>query len=195
MRVNGDDNSIKLLQANPSDTKYVWDDRYNEAKKSNTGINDYTISRIKDSINELWNSKDVFSTNQKAYISTQDLCIGAREKDEVNNDGSIECSLTDGVTSITAIKPSDYMIVSLDSECESISNKQCTNYNYLANLKNIFWTITADANTSYYVYAIKKTPKLVKASSSTYLRLVVNLSSEVNWASGDGTEEKPYKIK
>lgn len=194
LRVNSNDNSIKLIEVDPIEKLTVWDDRYNSGAKFKAGINDYTVSRIKETLTDIW-TRGTFNDHYKSYISTQDLCIGTRASDEMLNDGSVECAITDGITSLSMITPSDYLIISLDNECQTISDKQCTNYNYLANLKYLYWTITADANSSYKVYAINQMPKLIKANTKTNIRLSINLSSDTNYLSGNGTEDKPYIIR
>ena len=195
LRVNGSDNSVKLIQENKTNDKYVWDDRYNKEKDTYIGINNYSVSRIKDTINEYWNGEDILTNNYKPYISTQLLCTGTRNLNSTDKTNKTECSKNDGNSSFILLQPSDFIITSLDTNCKHVDDANCTNYNYLANMDGSTWTTISSSETSYQVYKIDSSPYISKTNATSSLKFVINLSSEVNFNSGDGTFDNPYTIK
>lgn len=190
LRINSD-GSIRMLETTKRDT-VVWDDRYNSSRQSNTGINDFNVSRIKDSINYIYQTE--FTDNDKSYIFNQNLCIGKRNEADPGFDGTIECSNTVPNQPLGLLQVNEFSIASIDSGCKNITDPECTNYNYLVGLSS-YWTLTADANNTYKVYKISGNPFSSTASSSSRIRLVVNINPNVNYVSGDGTSQNPYIFK
>ena len=169
-----------------------WDNRYNIDKAFTVGINDYNVSRIHDKLLTL----DII-TNEKAMLAKQTLYTGKRAESDTYNDGSIEKSniLENQVFGVLPLY--DYINASTDNNCMSAATKSCSNYNYLNKYDYSWWTITGDTSTSYNVYSIEEdgTIDIVKANSNNYVRPTVLLESDVLYASGDGTLEKPYLVK
>lgn len=189
LRVN-EDGTIRLLELTKRD-KVVWDDRYNSEKQYNVGINNYHVSRIKDSIDAIY---DEFSDTDRAYLVKQNLCVGKRNGYEQDNSGSLECSNTIENQSLGLIQLNEYALASLDTACTSAYNPECTNYNYLTSLSS-FWTLTADNSTTHKVFKISGSAFTTNASATGQVRLVVNINANVNYVSGDGTYSNPYKFK
>ena len=124
----------------------------------------------------------------------QDLCIGKRSLAETINDGSIECSNIMQEQYIGLLPLYEYINASLDESCVSAESTTCTNYNYLANMKSIYWSMTAVSDNSYDVFKIGKKITDATASSTATPKVVLNLSNEIRFAEGDGTFENPYEI-
>lgn len=185
------DGSIRILETTKRN-KIVWDNRYNSDSKGNNGINNYSISRIKDSIDEIYNNPEEFSNKDKAYILNKTLCVGARSESDTINTGSIECSETFESAPLGLLQVNEYMLASIDSKCHSIKDRECTNYNYLAKIPHSFWTITKDSETTHKVYKISSSPFLTKASNSASILLTTTINGNVVYKSGDGSLEKPY---
>lgn len=189
-----EDGTIRLLLTSRI-PKVLWDDRYNEEKKTNSGINDFKLSRIYDSIKELYSGKDLFNDSDRAKIVPQDLCVGKRGIYDTQNDGSIECAEIMENQAVGLLQANEFLLASLDSACESIDNRQCQNYNYLANINETYWSITADIETSHKAYKIGKniTPSTTASNARPFI--TIHLNSGIRYVSGDGSAETPYIVK
>ena len=192
VRINND-NSLRLILTDNLDS-VVWDNRYNIDKKESIGKNDYSISRIKDTLNNYFNDEKMFSKNDKAYIVPQTLCIGVRNKNATLNDGSIECSKKLENQPIGLLQANEYMLASLESTCKNTTDKQCKNYNYLAKY-NTYWTLTSNSSNTYEVYKISSTLDTYAAYTYAQPRFVITLSSDTLYSSGNGTVDSPYVVK
>lgn len=209
VRVNAD-GSIKMIETNyiVKDNKndvitfknskrnsVVWDNRYNEEKKYNSGFNDYIHdginSRIKD---ELENIYKEYPNETKAYILKQNLCIGKRNVTDTINDGSIECSNTLSDQYVGLLQVNEYINASLDPSCVSAESLTCANYNYLSTFKSTFWSITTVKENSYDVYKLGSKISDTTASSTATPKVVITISGDVTFSKGNGTLEKPYII-
>ena len=192
------DNSIKLLLDN-ANTRTSWDNRYNSEKKYNSGKNIYNISRLKESIDSLYNDSTFLSNDDKSKLVSKNLCIGNRSKTETNNSGSAECKTVLENQYIGLIGLYEYITASIDEKCQNYSNNECQNYNYLTRHSdnNSWWTITPVAENSYEVYQIGSygNMSIVNCSNIAVIRPTVYLSSDVMYSSGTGTETDPYVIK
>lgn len=193
------DNDIKLLQIDSEGERVSYDDRYNSEKRSTVGKNDFSISRIKDTLNEVYNSNK-FSEEEKTLIVPKPLCIGARSEEDSNNDGTLECSnVTSDNMYVGLIQVNEYLNASLDSACNTIDNSECQNYNYLASnsSSSSWWTLTPVKENTYQVYYVESYGRIEAKNCSSYaaIRPVIYISKDVMFESGKGTEEEPYVIK
>ena len=170
----------------------VWDNRYNSSTKKYTGKNDFMISRIKESLDFYYN--DLFDESSKTLIVPKELCIGARSENSVAMDGTLECLKTTPKLPLGLLQTNEYPIISLDPECTKFDNPQCTNYNFLTNLSS-FWSLNAVAGNTYQVYEISGIPIAEDTNTKSQARIVLNISSDVLYSSGKGTEDDPYIIK
>ncbi len=177
-----------------------WDNRFNTDRKYNTGINDYTLSRMKDYLADIYYSNDeyekVLTEKARKKLVTFDLCVGKRAKTETANDNSKECAVTEKSQRIGLLTASDYLNASLDSKCTSLMSKSCQNYNYLKINYN-WWLITANPENSYQVYRVSQSGYIesMNASNDQKVRPVVHLSNKAMYKSGKGTKKDPYKIR
>lgn len=186
LRINSD-GSIRMIDTTRRDS-VSWDDRYNSEKEYNIGINDYNVSRIKDTLNDIYNE---FSNSDKTYILKQNLCIGKRSEEETNNDGSVECSSVAENQNIGLIQVNEFALASLSDKCNNPTSPECSNYNYLTDIDSM-WTLNADSTNSYKVFKISGTAFTTNAINYAQPKVVIHINSQVNYVSGDGTEENPY---
>ena len=191
-----EDGTVRIIEENKRQS-VEWDDRYNNEKGGNLGINDFVQnglnSRILDVLHDIYETEDVLSNNANGFIRKTNLCIGKRSEDETSNDGSVECSNILENEYIGLMQFNEYMITSLDTNCTSTMADSCKNYNYIANFETSFWTLTADSSNTNKVYKISTTPTLSNAKSSAMPRMVINISENTS-VSGSGTEEDPYIV-
>lgn len=192
LRINND-GTIRMIETT-NRTSVVWDDRYNSNRNSNVGINDFNVSRIKDTLESIYNDSNEFTEVNKSYISNQNLCIGKRSENATTNDGSIECSNIIENQPLGLLQVNEYALASIDNGCLNVTDPECTNYNYLRKL-NSYWTLTADADNTHKVYKISGNPFVSTASNTSRARIVVHINAGVNYNSGDGTETNPYTFK
>ena len=188
-----EDGNIRMIQDDYFQQQ-DWDNRYNADKKTTSGINNFEVSRIKDDLERIYNG-ELFSATNKAKIVPTRLCIGKRKSDDKNMDGSTECAtLTEKFLPLGLLQMNEYLIASLDDGCTDLNKRQCTNYNFLANYDRNYWTITADATNTSDVYYIDYSPQSLSARTSAVIKLVINVSGEINYIKGNGTLENPYII-
>lgn len=191
LRINND-NTIRMIMINDFNEPVVWDDRYNSSTNNNSGKNEFMISRIKESLDFYYDN--MFDEKTKPLIVPKELCIGKRNSKATDMNGSIECSQTTEKLPLGLLQANEFPIVSLDPECKSIYNLQCTNYNYLTSLTS-FWTITAASDNTYSTFMISRSPIIRNANEISQARLVLNISANALYNGGSGTSEDPYIIE
>ena len=195
VKINNNDQVVLIL--NEKIEKAVWDDRFNTERDRTDGINSYSVSRIKDSLDELYQGNTLFKNNTKSLLAVHTLYIGKRYETDNYNDGSIEKGELLENQYIGLLPLYDYINASIDENCTSAVNDSCSNYNYLNHFDYSWWTLTADGSNTYKVFkvSIDGTIEVARASSSGYLRPVIYLAKDALYVSGDGTETNPYIIK
>ena len=197
IRIN-EDGTIRLIEESGMDSM-AWDDRYNPLELTSTGVNDYIVnninSRIKDEIKKYYNDSSVWPESIKAYIVTQDLCIGKRSKQDITKDGSTECAVKLANQQLGLLNVYEYLIASLDNNCNSTTAVSCSNYNWLATFKKRFWTVTGDVNDTAKVYRVSSSISSSMCSNSYYVNTVFNISDKVQYVAGEGTKENPYVFR
>lgn len=195
------DNEVLLIKESKYDQTKPWDDRYNQEKNYNSGINDFNVSRIKDNLETICNQKEeknkIFSEKTKSYIVKHNFCTGKRSKNSEGKDNSIECSMTSDKMKVGLLTVSEYMNASLDNSCTTASSISCQNYNYLVNHSMDWWLITSSMDNSYESFYVATSGIIKLSSSAGYraLRPAIYLNSKVMYKEGDGSLENPYKIK
>ncbi|MBE6157409.1 MAG: hypothetical protein E7160_01290 [Firmicutes bacterium] len=186
------------------DEEYIeplpWDDRFNKNSDYNSGINEYKVSRIKEGLKQVYNNKDedykVLSKNDKAKMTTMDLCIGKRELNNTSKDNSTECSEVLQNQKMGLLTVSDYLNASIDQNCNKPLDESCQNYNYLAKNDDEWALVTAVKNSTDEVYIVKE-GVVENTQALTYLSVkpVIALNESVMVKSGKGTKTHPYKVK
>ena len=180
----------------------IWDNRYNKEKEMRTGINDYSVSKIRDFVNNLYKDQKFFTINTenglnpKNIIVPYDLQIGRRESGDTDKTGTTEKKAIMEKQMVGLLPLYDFMNASLDVDCVKGTSPSCVNYNYLSKYIYRWWTMTGTSLNTYNVYQISDgTAVLIFASSSAYIRPVVHLAKDAIYVSGEGTVENPYIVK
>lgn len=190
IKVNSD-HSLRLIHVAKNED-VEWDNRYNSVTQDSDGINNYLVSRIRDKVVDRYNDEKFFTNTDRSYIVSHDVCIGKRT---VNDDNAIECSNILEKQPLALPRASEIMTASIDPECKSINSMNCTNYNWMAKLQQDFWSVTADANSTNQVYRINGVAVKTKANRSSALYVVLHLTGDIAYTSGDGSSKNPYIIK
>lgn len=201
VRINGDGN-ITLIHATGLDFYQPWDNRYNEERLYESGVNNYSVSRIKDYLQKLYsNPKEedgelILSNNDKARLVSFSVCTGSRKTNSESKNNAEECRQKVQNQKLGLLTVSDYLIASLDTSCKSADTKSCMNYNYLA-MDDEWWLATPNAEDTSTVFKVDRGGVVKTDIASTYSRVrpVIVLNNHTMFASGKGTLEKPYKIK
>lgn len=191
IRENG---NIRMIETTRRD-KISWDDRYNLEVTSKLGINDFSVSRIREYLIALYENDEEFTDNDRSYIVPSNLCIGKRKLDETINDGSIECAEVIENWLIGLIQANEFAIPSLDENCKKVTDPSCNNYNYLTSLYSSYWSITTGSERTDKVYKLNPDPFVTSAASSASIRAVIEIDGNSVYVSGDGSEEDPYVFK
>lgn len=178
------------------DETYVWDDRYNIDRDENVGINNYDISRIKETMKSLEEGTTYISEESKANLAYRTICIGKRSSENLEMNINEECQVKISDQLFGLPYTIDYLSASTDANCKKINDQSCENYNYLMNSSLSSWTLNAQKENSYKAFAVSRSGYSIStASNERYLRPTVYLSNNTIYAGGTGTKTDPYKIK
>ena len=184
---------IKLINAKPSRLSARWDDRYNVDINKEYGINDYYVSRIRETLKEAFLDNDHYSESDRDIFVKHDYCIGKRSEYNVEISYSEECNQTSDEDYLSLPLLYDYYIVSIDPNCKTVLDLACNNYNYLSDLRT-FYTMTGSKETSHLVFAVSQAGEPIRAN--TYRKVAaISYVSNVSYTSGKGTLDNPYIIK
>ena len=179
----------------------TWDDRYNTDLGYSAGINDYRLSRVKDTLLNIYNgdiSKFILlDDTDKQKLTTYSLCIGKRGKKETNNTGEVECADKLDNQMIGLLTASDYVNASTDVNCTTTTSKSCQNYNYLKVKDSNYWLMTTSNENTAIVYYINNEGYIAEsnASSLSMIRPTIMLNNNVMIKGGKGTESDPFILK
>ena len=201
VKLDSNDNIVLVLEKGYL-SNLPWDNRYNIQTKQNSGNNNFSTSRIKESLNAIYSGDiieknvELLDTNAKAHMVSFDLCIGKRDLNDSTHNNSTECANVEKDTQIGLLTVSDYLSASIDSNCTVTNSRACQNYNYLNN-RTQFWLATAQSNTTDKVYLVTTSGVInsITANNNTNARVVIHLNSNTLVKSGTGTEKDPYVIK
>ena len=191
-------NQILLITNDVLDSSSLsYDDRYNSDRNYNSGINDYRVSRIKSSLEEIYNGNTLLSNNDKEKLTTFNLCVGKRSEEESINTNGAECSDVLNNQMIGLLTVSDFLNASLDSNCKRTVDRSCQNYNYLRLSDAEWWLLTANNANTYQAYAVRTYGYIesFNASNMKRIRPTVMLNSNAMIKSGDGSANSPYVLK
>ena len=198
IRVNGD-GTIRLVDTSKRDT-IVWDNRYNVDVRYGDGINTYFVnginSRIKDNVENYY--RNTITNDYKPFFTTQEICVGKRSLSDDIFNTSIECSETIDNFPFGLMYPYEYYLASLDESCKTIKSASCRNYNYISRMANsrTIWTMTGDKDSSYNVFKISNVgASLAKASANNAPLITAQISGDLLFNGGNGTEKDPYTVK
>ncbi len=185
---------IKLVMANHTEDSYAWDKAYNSERKESVGITtDYLHTNIRKVLNEYYETN--FDNDSKAKIVSKNLCVGKYASKD-NFSVEKECSIIRENEKIGLLTATDYQNASLASNCLSLNNNECKNYNYLSKDTNFStWLLNSSSENSYRVYFLSRKIGETYASSEQRINPVIYVTSRTIITQGSGTSEKPYMIK
>ena len=196
-----EDGNLKLITTKRTGDSFIYDDRFNSDIKKYYGINDYSLSRIKVSLEKLYNASSnnndaYFSDLEKSYMINADFCVGKRSINDTSISSSTECS-TISNQKVGTINIEDYYMISTSTKCASTSNLECNNYNYLYNYDyKTFLTLIGNRDESYtYLFIDSGAINTARASKGYRIYPVIYLDSEILYLSGNGTLENPYILR
>ena len=196
-------NNVVLISESGVLYENIWDNRYNEINKYNSGFNNYSSSRMREYLDKIYNNPSknkeevLLSNKDKTKLVAYNVCTGKKNGKSTLKDNTEECSEVLQNQKYGLLTLSDYLFASVDSTCYNALSKTCQNYNYLVKKGKSWWLGTGDTDNNSIVYAVSSSGAVSKqvASNSHVVRPVIYLNSKVLYKSGNGTKEKPYKIK
>lgn len=200
VKITSDNNIVLIHDTGLVYSNQPWDNRYNEKLSYSSGFNNYKTSRMKEYLDKIYDSptEDEFLLDKDnlAKIVSFNLCIGKRSANSEGNANKEECAETFPNQKSGLLTLSDFMAASLDPNCKSANNKSCTNYNYLAKVKD-WWLVTGNKDDDTTVFKVNNNGIITADTASTYstVRPVIYLNSKVLYKDGKGTLDKPYEIK
>ena len=134
--------------------------------------------------------------DSKEKILSYNICTGKKPATSSAFDNVEECSEHLNNQRLGLLTISDYVYASIDPNCKTITSKSCQNYNYLA-IKSEWWLATADSADTVSVYQVNRSGAVKSTSAGSYatVRPVIYLNNKVLYKSGNGSLEKPYKVR
>lgn len=187
------DGYLKLVRTKKEEEKHLWDDRYNIDAKEDLGINIYEKSRLKDTLNEIYNDSERFSNENKKIISARNICVGERSSNNLSLNSEEECKKTLEGQFISLLDIHDSAYASLDNNCNGVNNDSCANYNYFSEFLSNSWTTVPVKGSTYKAYMASPTYLTEgKCNKETNLYIVVYINSNVKFDSGDGSKGNPF---
>lgn len=196
VKMDPTNSTVYLILDNLKDsTNDIWDNRYNTSEESKHGINDFSVSVILDTLDEIAQTK--FSNNMSRMVP-MNICIGKRVESESKNDGSVECSNVMEKQKYVSLLPLyDYLNASTDHRCTTSEDRACSNYNYLVSKVGKWWTLTADGAKGTKVFGINYTGVITSdyADSKKYVRYMIALDGTNLYQEGNGESATPYIMK
>ena len=154
--------------------------------------NTFESSRIYNSLESYYRNN---FKNYEKYLQTMDSCVHSRSENDKDKTGTIECTKT-FTSLISLLSTYDYMNASIDSLCNKISERNCSNYNYLSKTTNKWWLLNGTNENTYEVYSSNASGviSLDAANNKKFLRPVVAIPTHMLYKSGNGTSDSPYEI-
>ena len=195
--VSVDENGIlKLLKSESESIERYWDIKYNIDTGSASGKNIYADSEIYKYLMDIYNNSKYFSKEAKKHVVSKNVCVGARDINDLTLNNNSECSNVLNNQIISLLGVTDYANASTDPYCLDILSKSCRNYNYMKGLFLDTWTFTPVSNNSYEVYYIYNgIVKYKEASKYSSYNIVIYIDGDEILESGNGSEKTPYIIK
>lgn len=193
IKINSD-NSIKMILTEKEAERNVWDDRYNSTVNSNSGINDFRVSRILEYLENAYNKNIYVSKKNKNLLVKGSWCIGKISQESTNISSLDICNDTYDNLYIGLLQVDEVLKASIDKNCINTDDGECTNYNYFLYIPST-WTINASSDKSYKAFSTSEGYINARdASNPNYVRPVINLNSNVLYKKGNGSSEDPYVI-
>ena len=184
---------LKLVSLNEQKQTVYWDNKFNTDTNSRTGENEFESSNMYEMLKNKYAS---YKVNDVKHLVPYNICISKRSMNNIVSNSSADCSETLEGQYLGLISPSDYANASYDPDCQNILSGSCINYNYLFETLSETWTTNAIADNSYEVILYDAGRiKRVSANERHYYNLVIYISGDELYTSGNGTIDDPYVIK
>jgi len=195
-------NNIVLISNEGIPYGQPWDNRYSEERLYEAGINQYNASRVKEYLDRVYKNpskddgEDILSKADRAKLVSFSICTGKRSASSESKNNTEECSQVLQEQKLGLLTLSDYLYASVDPNCRSASTKSCKNYNYLT-MKEDWWLVTANKDDTSTVFCVTRNGNVNAETAANYaiVRPVIYLNSRVLYRSGDGSLEKPFKVR
>lgn len=189
------DKIIHIIYAGDDEQSSIWDNRFNVTDNANTGINEFSVSRIYAKLQDYLNDSKNFTSDDRSKLAFVNLCIGKRSSTDNTADGSTECSKTLDKQMIGLLQANEYINASNDTNCSATSSRVCQNYNFLA--ETSYWTLTASSDATSEVYEVYPYEGLnaESANNGETILPVLYLKSDTVIRSGNGTSTDPFVIR
>ncbi|MBQ9181765.1 MAG: hypothetical protein IJ134_03940 [Bacilli bacterium] len=183
--------NIRMINEKEENTYNTWDDRYNIHENRSVGINNYDLSRIKKSLEEIY---DEYDKEEKRHIIKQNVCVQGKSESDSSINTHFSCSSVVSNQYVGVISISDFALASIDSNCTSIYSDSCSNYNYLYPFISNMWTSTPYSGNSYQAYYVDSYVDVSNAENMKRIYQVISISGKEIYKSGAGTLDNPYKL-
>ena len=187
---------MKLIKVKNQEVSNNWDNKYNINKGRYTGVNNYRDSLIIDRLLSDYRNDKNLTNDARSKIVLHSVCIGKRSIDNKDINITTECNdkLENQILSLPSV--TDYTLASYDTNCKSIGDPSCTNYNYFTDFINYTWTVDTISDDDSLVYYIDSVgSELEEANKYKKYNWIMYIDSEELYISGHGTEKSPYIIK
>ena len=80
-------------------------------------------SNLEKKLDEYYNDTTTWTDDMKAYMLTQDVCIGKRKAEDQSRDGVVECSRVVEGQVFALLRTDEFLSASLDATCENTLDK------------------------------------------------------------------------
>ena len=185
--------NLKLINSKDIIGSTEWDNRYNINTSYNDGINDFSLSRMNETLKEAYEGIDIVPTDSKKYVVYEPWCTGKRNFEDKSITPSGCNEKTENYFGLIA--PEDYAGASFDPNCVLIDSKSCSNYNYLTSFMTTSWTLIATTENDYSALGIRNNIVLnqkTSANNRAFVSLIIN--GENLYKIGNGTKNDPYSF-
>lgn len=178
-----------------SEETYIWDDRYNIDVDNYYGINNYPVSRIKETLTNL-EASNKFISSSVANLAYHPICIGKRSSTNLSLNNNEECETVINNQLFSLPYANDYVAASIDVNCKTIEDESCENYNYLMAMSLASYTMTGVKEKSQKVYFITSGGVAkIDAYNDKKIRVTAYISNNALYDGGNGTKTNPYTLK
>lgn len=195
-------NRNMVLVLDNSSISQAWDDRYNVEKAYVAGNNQYSLSRIQETLKRIYTSPQekkgelILTDSDRAKMVSFDMCVGKRTSTDESKNNTEECKEKYPSQKVGLLTLSDYLYASIDPNCKNATSKACKNYNYLT-IKLDWWLATPSTTNTSSVFVVSRLGNAEERDAATYaiVRPVITLNSNVFYKSGSGSESDPYELR
>lgn len=190
-----EDGYLKLISENEEEDELYWDNRYNIDTDNYDGINNFEKSRIREKLTKIYGNTKYFGSSDKKKMVSVPICVGKRSRTNLSLNTNEECTDKLYGDYIDLIGMTDVAKASIDSNCDSLRNKSCSNYNYFRSFFKGSWTLIGTKDDSSKVYYVSLASlSAVVAEEEKNMHLVIYINSNEAIKSGDGSKDKPYTV-